>query len=78
MIVTHSPNRAAKDKHDREKAIEQVKKRLAKSNDPKSLLNNYGYKKYITISGETEISINEEKIKQVEKWDSLHGNNHQY
>jgi len=73
LIVTHSPNRAAKDKHDREKAIEQVKKRLAKSNDPKSLLNNYGYKKYITISGETEISINEEKIKQAEKWDGLHG-----
>ena len=73
LLVTYSPNRASKDKYDREKAIEQVKKRLAKSKDPKSLLNNYGYKKYITIEGETSISINEEKIKQAEKWDGLHG-----
>ena len=73
LLVTYSPNRAAKDKYDREKAIEQVKKRLAKSKNPKSLLNNYGYKKYITIEGETSISINEEKIKQSEKWDGLHG-----
>jgi transposase len=73
LIVTHSPLRAGKDRHDREKAIEQVKKRLAKSKEPKSLLNNYGYKKYITITGETEISLNEEKIQQAEKWDGLHG-----
>ncbi len=73
LIVTYSENRAAKDRHDREKAIEQVKKRLAKSHNPKSLLNNFGYKKYITITGETKININEEKIKQAEHWDGLHG-----
>lgn len=73
LIVTHSPSRAEKDKYDREKAIVKLKKLLAKSKEPKSLINNYGYKKFITIEGESEIILNEEKIKQAERWDGLHG-----
>jgi transposase len=73
LIVTHNPKRAAKDEHDRLKAIVQLKKRLGKSSNPKILLNNYGYKKYLTIKGETELSINDEKIAQASAWDGLHG-----
>lgn len=73
LVVTYSPRRTSKDQKDRDNAIEQLKKRLAKSKEPKSLLNNYGYKKYITIKGDTEISINEDKIEQAKKWDGLHG-----
>lgn len=73
LIVTHSPLRAAKDKHERDKSIERLTKRLQKSKQFKSLLNNYGYKKYIRMEGDAGISINEEKIKLDEAWDGLHG-----
>ena len=73
LIVSHSPRREAKDARDREKAIEQLRKRLQKSNDPKLLLNNYGYKKYIDIEGESKITLNEDKLKEAAKWDGLHG-----
>jgi transposase len=73
LIVTCSPLRAAKDKHDREKAIEQIKKRLQRSKNFKSLLSNYGYKKFITLEGDANIQLNEAKIKVAEQWDGLHG-----
>lgn len=73
LIVTHSAKRAAKDKHDREKAIESLTKRIEKSKNPISLLNNFGYKKFIKLEGEAKISKDHDKIKQAEKWDGLHG-----
>lgn len=73
LIVTHSNKRAKKDKHDREKAIESLSKRIAKSTDPKSLINNFGYKKFIRIEGNATIGTDLEKIKEAERWDGLHG-----
>ena len=73
LIVTHSPARAAKDKHDREKAIEQLTQRLSKSKNPKGLLNNYGYKKFVKVEGEATLSIDENKIAEAAQWDGLHG-----
>lgn len=73
LVVTHSPKRAAKDEHDRHKAIEQLKKRLSRSKNPSNLINNYGYKRFLKLTGDAKISINEEKIKLAERWDGLHG-----
>lgn len=73
LIVTYSPKRAAKDKHDREKAIESLKKRIAKSKNPASLLNNFGYKKFVKIEGKATLVTDEAKIADAQKWDGLHG-----
>jgi len=73
LIVNYSPERAKKDAYDREKSIEKLKKKLAKSKDPKSLLNNYGYKKYILINGSTSIEINQKKLENDAQWDGLAG-----
>lgn len=73
IIVSYSNKRARKDKYDREKAITKLCKKLSKSKDPKSLLNNYGYKKYIEIKGDAKISLNEEKIQSETNWDGLLG-----
>lgn len=73
LIVTYSTKRAAKDKYDREKAIESLTKRIAKSPNPTSLLNNFGYKKFVKLQGEAKLIIDELKIKEAEKWDGLHG-----
>lgn len=73
LIVSHSAIRARKDKHDREKALEKLSKKLSKSKDPKSLLSNYGYKKYLMIEGNSKIKLNTDKLEKEEAWDGLHG-----
>ena len=73
LIVSHSAERARKDKHDRKKAIEKLKKKLARNKSPKEYMTNYGYKKYLKVEGESSISLNEEKIQADSRWDGLHG-----
>ena len=71
-IVSYSAIRAEKDRKDREKAILQLTKKLNKSKNPKALLNNFGYKKYLTVKGETTLSLNTKKIEENARWDGLH------
>ena len=73
IVVSYCPKRADKDRHDREQSVQRLLKKIGKSQNPKSLLNNYGYKKFLTISGKTRLSVNEEKIAQAARWDGLHG-----
>jgi len=73
MTVTYSPKRAEKDRYEREKAIEKLKQRLKKSKNPKGLLSNFGYKKFIKIKGEAQIEIDQTKLKEAQKWDGLKG-----
>lgn len=81
LIVTYSAKRAAKDKADRVKAIDKLKKRLESSKSVKSQLSNQGYKKYLQLKSpsndnkECDLSIvlNEDKIKEDEVWDGLKG-----
>ena len=80
LLVSYSCKRARKDKHDREKAIEKLKKRLESSKSVKSQLSNNGYKKYLQLqssdknsSCDLSIVLNEEKILEDEAWDGLKG-----
>lgn len=73
LIVNWSEDRAAKDKYDREKAIESLCKRFESGNNITSFLNNYGYKKYLKVEGRYKLIKDEEKIKEAERWDGLHG-----
>lgn len=73
LIVTYSQQRAEKDKHDREKAIAALQKKLQKSKNPSSLISNKGYSRYLTLEGNATILLNEEKIKACQTWDGLHG-----
>ena len=49
VVVRYSSVRARKDARDRQVAVEKLIKKIGKSQNPKSLLNNYGYKKYLHI-----------------------------
>ena len=73
LILTHNTKRAEKDRKDREKAIEKLRVKLEKSKNPKSLLSNYGYKKFITVEGEVKVLVDEEKLQREALWDGLHG-----
>jgi len=73
LIVSYSEKRAKKDQYDREKALEKLQHKIAKSKNPKQFLSQYGYKKYLTLEGESSFTINEEKIAESSQWDGLHG-----
>jgi len=73
LIVTYSPKRARKDAADRKKAVEKLIQKLKKKKNPKEYLSNYGNKKYIKVSGESHLELNEEKVASEVCWDGLHG-----
>jgi transposase len=73
LIVTHSDKRAVKDSNDRTKAIESLKQKLENSQNPKKLVSNYGYQKYIRMDGDVKFAIDQQKIDKEALWDGLHG-----
>lgn len=73
LIVTHSDKRAVKDSNDRTKAIESLKQKLENSQNPKKLVSNYGYQKYIRMDGDVKVAIDQQKIDKEALWDGLHG-----
>ena len=73
LIVSHSEKRAKKNKADRQRLIERLMKKVKNNQVPiKSLISNYGTKKYVTVQ-KTKATLNEQKIKEDSKWDGLHG-----
>jgi transposase len=81
LLVTHSLQRAKKDKYERDKAIKKLQDRLKQSKSVKSQLSNNGYKKYLQLQSNNDdkstcdlsIILNETKIKEDEAWDGLKG-----
>lgn len=81
LVVTHSMQRAKKDKYERTKAIKKLQLRLKASKSVKSQLSNAGYKKYLQLESDDKtktscdlsITLNEEKILEDEQWDGLKG-----
>ena len=83
LIVSYSRSRALKDKADRDRVIEKIKKKInGKSKESidynkkvtaKKIVNNAGYIKYMQIDDQKIACLNEEKIKKDEEWDGMHG-----
>jgi transposase len=73
LHVDYCPERAGKDRHDREQLVLKIQKKLCEdSTNPKKLVSNAGYKKYVNcLAG--KMSLNTKKIEDDEKWDGLHG-----
>ncbi len=73
LIVTYSDKLARKNKHDRDEAIEKLRKKLEKNSDPSSLISNYGYKRFLKITGKSEVELDEDKYEKAAEFDGLHG-----
>ena len=76
LIATYSPKRAKKDKEDRERLIEKLKKKLCNSSDEtaiKNVISNGGYKKFTNVKDGSLLTINEKAIEEDAKWDGFHG-----
>jgi transposase len=76
LIATYSPTRAKKDKEDRERLIEKLKKKLSNSSNEtsiKKVISNGGYKKYTNVKEGSLLTINEKAIEEDASWDGFHG-----
>lgn len=73
LIVSFSSKRAYNDNKNREKGIKRLEKRVKTGKLTKEHINNRGYNKYLTLSGDINISIDYEKYKADSVWDGLKG-----
>lgn len=71
LIVGYSANRAKKDKYNREKGVKRLEKAYKGGKITKDNINKRGYNKFLDISDNVKVSINQEKIIQDEQWDGL-------
>ena len=73
LVVSYSPCRAKRDRMERDKAVERLRRKLQKSSNPKQLLNGRGHAKFLQLDGEAQLSINADRVAEQEQWDGLHG-----
>jgi transposase len=73
LIVSYSEKRAKKDKYNREKGVKRVQKAYKSGNITKENINKRGYNKFLEISSNVSVAINEAKISEDGKWDGLKG-----
>lgn len=73
LIINYSEERARKDLYNRERGLKRLKKRLKSDKLTKASINNKGYNKFLKMTGELRLSLDEDKITQDKKWDGLKG-----
>lgn len=73
LIVGYSEKRAKKDRYNREKGVKRLKKAYKSGNITKENINKRGYNKFLEISDNVKVAINNDKINEDEKWDGLKG-----
>ncbi|QTY27413.1 IS1634 family transposase [Flavobacterium sp. CS20] len=73
LIISYSDSRAKKDKHNREKGLKRLEKKIRSGKLTKSSINNRGYNKYLKLDGELKVSIDKTKFETDAKWDGLKG-----
>lgn len=73
LIISYSNKRAHNDKKNREKGLKRLEKRVVTGKLTKDHINNRGYNKYLTLSGQIEVKIDYDKFNADSVWDGLKG-----
>lgn len=73
LIVSYSEKRAKKDAYNRDRGIARLRKAYKSGHITKQQVNKRGYNKFLEISKDIEVFINEQKIADDSKWDGLKG-----
>lgn len=73
LVVSYSEERARKNAHNRNKGVERLRTSYANGTISKEKINRRGYNKFIDISKDVQVSINETKIAEDAAWDGLKG-----
>ena len=72
-VISMSDERAKKDARDREKGVKRLEKRFASGKITKASVNNRGYNRFLTLQGETTVTIDRDKIAEDAQLDGLKG-----
>lgn len=73
LIVSYSTQRAKKDRHNRERGLQRLRKRIGSGRMTKEQLNNRGYNKFLKLTGKIDVEIDEQKVLEATRWDGLKG-----
>lgn len=73
LIVSYSEKRSRKDRHNREKGLKRLEKKVKTKKLTKEAINNRGYNKYLKLEGETKVTVDYEAFKADQVWDGLKG-----
>ena len=73
IVVSYSDSRARKDDHNRQRGIQKLEKLISTKRLAKTQINNKGYNKFLKMTGEVEVVLDQTKIDQDKKWDGLKG-----
>ena len=73
LVVSYSDARAKKNAWNRNKGVDRLRKAYAKGTLAKENVKKRGYNKFLEISKDITVSINEEKIAEDSLWDGLKG-----
>lgn len=73
MVVTMSEDRARKNAADRQRGLKRLEKRFNSNKLTKDKLNNRGYNRFLSLSGEATISIDYDKVAKDARLDGYKG-----
>jgi hypothetical protein len=73
LIVAYSDKRARKDAHNRQRGLAKLRKRVSSGRLNKDYLNHRGYNKFLKLTGEVVVEIDESEVEQASRWDGLKG-----
>ena len=73
LVLSYTQKRAKKDKHNREKGLKRLEKRVKGGKLTKDQINSRGYNKYLHLKNEIEVQIDYNKFEQDSLWDGLKG-----
>lgn len=73
LIVSYSESRARKNAWNRDKGVDRLRKAYAKGTLTKENVNKRGYNKFLEISKDITVRIDEDKIAEDSLWDGLKG-----
>lgn len=73
LIINYSAKRAKKDKYNRDRGVTRLKKTYKSGKITKDNINKRGYNKFLEISDNVHVTINQQKITEDQRWDGLKG-----
>ncbi|MDD2965248.1 MAG: IS1634 family transposase [Bacteroidales bacterium] len=73
LIVGYSEKRAKKDRYNRDKGVKRLRTAYKSGTISKENINKRGYNKFLELSDNVKVEINQAKINEDEKWDGLKG-----
>ena len=71
IIISYSDERAGKDRRNRKRGIQRLRKAYASGRISKKNINQRGYNKFPTIENDVMVNIDEAKIEADARWDGL-------